>query len=303
MSLRVSVVMSVHNGEKYLRDAIESILGQTFTDFEFIVIDDSSSDGSSEIVAAYTDQRIRFIRNEQNIGLTRSLNKGLELAGGAYIARMDSDDVSLPERLAKQVAFMDANLEVGACGTWALDIDEAGHTIGQRETLVGDQLDNFYWRTSLIHSSSIFRFSQTHGPWYDPVMPVSQDYDLWLRIRAQLKLSNLSEHLLLYRVHPKSITSVNRDQQINSAYQAFTKHVGEEGGFSFEVFKALMGYSHKVDPLRRSLAMMRLAKQIHKPYRVFLKDDLEYARKWFLTRESGAAQASQGRKILGALLL
>jgi glycosyltransferase involved in cell wall biosynthesis len=285
MSPRVSVVMSVHNGEKYLRDAIESILGQTFSDFEFIIIDDGSSDGSAEIVAAYSDQRIRFIRNEQNIGLTRSLNKGLDLADGAYIARMDSDDISLPERLAKQVAFMDTNLQVGACGTWALDIDEAGHIIGKRETLVGAQLDNFYWRTSLIHSSSVFRFSHSHGPWYDPALFVSQDYDLWLRVGAEQKLSNLREHLLLYRVHHQSITSVSPDKQMNSAYHSFGKHVGE-GIFSFEEFKALMGYSHKLDPLRRSLAMMRLAKRIHKPYRRFLGDDLKYARTWLRTHES-----------------
>jgi len=279
MNPRVSVVMSVYNGEKYLREAIDSILAQTFTDFEFIIIDDGSTDRSPQIIDEYADGRIRFIRNDRNIGLTLSLNKGLKTAHGEYIARMDCDDVSLPERLAKQIAFMDANREVGACGTWALDIDHAGKVIGKRETLVGEQLDNFYWRTSLIHSSSMFRFNPSGGPWYDPTAPVSQDYDLWLRIRTERKLSNLAEHLLLYRVHDESITNVNADKQMNTAYQSFCKHVGQ-GVISFEAFKALMGYSHKLDPLRRSLATMRLAKRIHKPYRVFFNDDVEYACGW-----------------------
>src|SRR5258707_849690 len=138
MSPRVSVVMSVYNGEKYLGEAVDSILAQTFTDFEFIIIDDGSEDRSPELIEAYVDSRISFLRNEKNVGLTRSLNKGLQVASGEYIARMDCDDVSLPDRFAKQVAFMDANSGVGACGTWALDIDGAGKVIGRRETLTGE---------------------------------------------------------------------------------------------------------------------------------------------------------------------
>src|SRR2546423_6687976 len=126
MRPRVSVLMPVYDVAKYLREAIDSILGQTFTDFEFIIIDDASTDRSAEIINSYNDPRIRFIQNEKNVGLIATLNRGLDLAYGEYLARMDQDDVSLPERLAKQVAFMETASDVAASGTWARDIDDKG---------------------------------------------------------------------------------------------------------------------------------------------------------------------------------
>lgn len=287
MSPRVSVVMAVYNGEKYLREALDSILAQTFTDFEFIIVNDGSTDATSQIIEEFDDDRIRLIQNQLNIGLTLSLNRGLEVATGEYIARMDCDDISLPVRLAKQVAFMDANQQVGACGTWALEIDGSGKIIGKRETLVGRQLDNFYWRTSLIHSTSMFRFTPSCGPWYDPALKFSQDYDLWLRISTERKLNNLAEHLLLYRVHDESITAANSANQMNSAYRSFSKHIGE-GVISFEAFKALMGYSYAVQPIQRIFATRRLAKRLSKPYRTFLNDDVEYLRHWARLHGSAA---------------
>jgi glycosyltransferase involved in cell wall biosynthesis len=272
--------MAVHNGEKYLGEAIDSTLAQTFTDFEFIIVDDGSTDNTTQIIQGYNDERIRMILNDENIGLTRSLNKGLELARGEYIARMDSDDVSLPDRLAKQVAFMDANHEVSACGTWALDIDQAGKVVRKRETPVGDQLEKFYWRTSpLIHPTAMFRFSPSVGPWYDETFLVAQDYDLWLRIRAGQKLSNLPEYLLLYRTHDESITAARAQGQSRSAYAAFCKHIGGNK-IPYESFLSLQGSSIGIDPLRRAFAMGRLARRIRKPYRVFFTDDLLYARRW-----------------------
>lgn len=101
----ISVVMSVYNGELYLENAIESILEQTFTDFEFIIVDDNSTDGSWAVLTRFSDPRVRLVRNKENIGLTRSLNKGLRLAQGIYITRMDADDISLPERFERQTAF------------------------------------------------------------------------------------------------------------------------------------------------------------------------------------------------------
>jgi glycosyltransferase involved in cell wall biosynthesis len=126
---RISVVMSVYNGEKYLRQAIESILQQTYTDFEFIIIDDGSTDSSREIIQSYDDKRIRLVINEQNIGLTKSLNKGIRLAKGEFIARMDADDISLPQRFEKQVAYLDSHPEVGVLGTYANIIDHRGKII------------------------------------------------------------------------------------------------------------------------------------------------------------------------------
>ena len=106
-SLKISVLMSVYNGEKYLREAIDSILNQTFTNFEFIIIDDASTDDSNAIIKKYTDKRIKLVENPQNMGLTKSLNRGLKISLGKYIARLDSDDLAFPNRLKEQYEFME----------------------------------------------------------------------------------------------------------------------------------------------------------------------------------------------------
>ena len=113
----VSVVMPVYNGEKYLRESIDSILNQTYTDYEFIIVNDGSNDKTEEIILSYNDNRIRYIKNEKNLQIVKSLNRGIELAKGRYIARMDADDISLPRRFEKQITFMENNLEIGVCGT------------------------------------------------------------------------------------------------------------------------------------------------------------------------------------------
>ena len=125
---RVSVVVCVYNGEDFLRESIDSILSQTFADFELLILDDASIDSTPQILSecAAQDQRIRLAQNEQNLGLTKSLNKCLALARGEYVARQDADDVSLPERLAKQVEAMDARPELAALGAWVEVIDEQG---------------------------------------------------------------------------------------------------------------------------------------------------------------------------------
>ncbi len=116
---RVNVIMAVFNGEQYLQEAIESILRQTFDNFEFVIIDDGSTDKTVEILNRFSDERIKRLTNESNIGLTRSLNRGIRFSRGEYIVRQDADDVSLPERLAKQVAYLDAHSMVGLVGTSA----------------------------------------------------------------------------------------------------------------------------------------------------------------------------------------
>ena len=118
MNPKVTVLMPVYNGGKYIREAIKSILSQSFTDFEFLIIDDGSTDNSVGIVQSFSDNRIRLIKNNCNIGIAESLNKGIESSKGEYIVRMDADDISFPDRIKKQVAFMDANPEVGVSGTW-----------------------------------------------------------------------------------------------------------------------------------------------------------------------------------------
>jgi glycosyltransferase involved in cell wall biosynthesis len=275
--------MAVYNGEKHLREAVDSILRQTFSDFEFIIIDDCSTDRTAEILATYTDPRIRLSRNDENLGLTRSLNKGLDAARGEYIARMDSDDVSLPERLEKQVAYMDEHPEIAASGTWARDIDAEGRECGTRCLPVGERMKYEFWRPSpIVHPSAIIRASHLGKLRYDTRLRHAQDYDLWLTLKADHELGNLPEYLLLYRVHPDSITSRNRQNQIDSTHEIVSRRLGLR--ISYAAFQHLLGLLPDLNPISRVLARKRLARAIHTPYLHYLSEDLAYGRKWLRSR-------------------
>lgn len=280
--------MPVFNGERYLREAIDSILTQTLTEFEFIIINDGSTDRSAEIISTYDDPRLKVIHNQPNIGVTLSLNKGLDLAAGQYVARMDCDDVSLPERLAKQTAFMDAHPEVAVCGTWARVIDSTGQVIRFNEAPTGKQLELNYWRLNpIIHPSAMIRISQLDGLRYDDQIRYAQDFDLWLRMKFKYDLYNIPEYLLLHRVHNESITRTKNAAQRSSAYEIFCRHVGIRS-VSYDEYLALSFRTFRVNPVRRALATASIAKKVRQPYRLYLKGDIEYASKWFNTRKSKA---------------
>jgi glycosyltransferase involved in cell wall biosynthesis len=207
---RVSVLMSVFNGERYLREAIDSILTQTFTDFEYLIINDGSSDTSRSIILSYNDSRIRLIDNDQNIGLTKSLNRGLAVAGGEFIARQDADDISLPERLAKQVAFMDANPHVALTGTWYQEVDANG-TLLQRVRLPTDEMDlrwALLFYCPFVHSAVMLRREPLlETGEYCESYEYAQDHELWLRIGRRNALANLKAYLVKYRKNPDSMTA------------------------------------------------------------------------------------------------
>jgi glycosyltransferase involved in cell wall biosynthesis len=210
-SSTVSVVMSVYNGEKYLHAAIESILCQRFWDFEFIIVNDGSTDRSNEIAVSFaaTDSRIRLI-NAPNQGLTKSLNLGLTQCHGRYIARMDADDISLPNRFAKQVAFLDRSNETVALGTGVELIDEDDESLGiwerptTHEELEKAHLSGLSGR--IVHPSVMLRASavmQIGG--YRENLSTGQDYDLFLRLGEVGRIGNLPEVLLYYRLHLESV--------------------------------------------------------------------------------------------------
>lgn len=207
---KVTVLMPVYNGERYLREAIESILNQTFTDFEFLIINDGSTDSSVEIIESYNDPRIRLVHNEKNLKLIATLNKGIDLAQGEYIARMDCDDISLPERLEEQVEFMDANLAYALCGSWVEVIDENNVPTGLIWKYEGDHnkiLAALLSANQFAHSTVILRKSiLTQGFYYDANYAHAEDYELWLRIADSFKVSNIQKPLVKYRVHSTSIT-------------------------------------------------------------------------------------------------
>lgn len=219
MGPRVSVLMSVYNGELYLREAIESILQQSFNDFEFIIINDASTDNSQAIIESYYDTRIVLLNNNSNLGLAQSLNRGLDVAHGQYIARMDADDISLPERLQKQVAFMDENNEIGICGTW---FKMFGNNPGWVVRYAVDHetiRSNLLFGPLLCHPSVIIRRDVLvdHDLHYDPAYDKAEDYALWIQCSRYCNFSNLAEELFLYRSHDSQISTAHISRQQESA--------------------------------------------------------------------------------------
>jgi glycosyltransferase involved in cell wall biosynthesis len=200
--------MSVYNGEEHLRKAVDSVLSQTFTDFEFLIIEDGSTDRTLEILRSYDDARIRLIVQE-NRGHVRSLNRALEEAKGEYVARMDADDVSLPERFSSQVAYLDEHPEVGILGSAVVYIDRGGRVVGAWEvpTLPGEVSWQLFFGTCLAHPSVMMRRDLVLelGSYDDEVLH-AEDYDLWARASSLTRLANLGSPLLQRRAWEDSIT-------------------------------------------------------------------------------------------------
>lgn len=198
--------MSVYNGEKYLRDAVDSILNQTFSDFEFLIINDASTDNTLKILCEYKDPRVRIMTNEKNLGLTQSLNNGIKIARGEYIARQDSDDLSLPKRFEYQVTFLEKNPHVVALGTSTYIVNDKGLIQKEISRLPSPQYMDLLQDNQFIHGSMVLRKNillQMNG--YNPIFIQCQDYELWLRIVKQNEMRNLSESLYMLREHATNI--------------------------------------------------------------------------------------------------
>ena len=206
---KVTVLMSVFNGDKYLSEAIDSILNQTFTNFEFLIVNDGSNDRTEDILKSYSDVRIRIINNYNNMGLAKSLNKGLRIAKGEYIARMDADDISLPTRFERQVEFLDKNKHVGLLGTSWYAINGDGERIGTNRAVSGKHAVHFICHGSVVMRK---RCLEKVG-FYREVLELAEDYDLWLRISEKFDVSNLSEPLYMHRVHVNSVSTRKKLEQ------------------------------------------------------------------------------------------
>jgi len=206
---KVTVLMSVYNGEKYLNEAIDSILGQTFKDFEFLIIDDGSTDSSLDIIKSYTDTRIRLVRNEQNSGLTKSLNKGLGLAHGEYIARMDVDDISLPKRLETQMKVLEATLaDICFCRSIFINEINGKENIWKEKDWLFTRWRGLFENEYGLHSAVMFRRkSILRIGGYDKSFIRAQDYELWDRCAVcGLKFIYTSTPLLQYYLRSQGIS-------------------------------------------------------------------------------------------------
>lgn len=206
----ISVIMSIFNEQKYIEQSIESILNQTEQDFEFIIYDDHSNDGTTELIRkiAFEDERIRLFEMESNRGLTVNLNSALSQARGKYIARMDGDDICHPKRFEKQIQFLDRNPEIMLCSCTMLTIGETRplfiHSYTQPESIKCFLLLN----PALPHPGFMFRAELywKYGFQYDETFRQSQDYDFMARVAHHYKLGNLKDTLVKYRVHVESVT-------------------------------------------------------------------------------------------------
>ncbi|WP_416675827.1 glycosyltransferase family 2 protein [Egbenema bharatensis] len=246
----LSVLMSVYNGSTYLKESIDSILDQTFTDFEFLIIDDCSTDDSWQILQDYADRdgRIRLLQNQENLGLTKSLNRGLAVAEGNYIARQDADDVALPDRFQKQVQVLEQQPEVVLVSCEMEWIDAAGQSLGSMQRSC--QADLVPWHLLFYnhvggHSQVLYRrqAALTAGG-YDEARRYSQDYDLWSRLTKQGKIVILPEFLQLQRIHGQAISAQKKTEQEALSLAQTRKNIanliGEE--LSEEELRALRGF-------------------------------------------------------------
>ena len=214
---RITVLMSVYNGEKHLSEAIDSILQQTFTDFEFLIIDDGSLDNTRAILQRYSkkDGRIRVVRNDKNLGLTKSLNLGIDLAKGEYIARMDADDISLPTRFARQVAFMDTHPKVGVVGSYTLKQYKENSRIAKNPCTHEMIHAGLLTGPKIFHPTAFIRAAilRRHHIYYTNEFTYAQDFDLWVKIAKHADLANIPEVLCHQRIHENSISNSNRQEQ------------------------------------------------------------------------------------------
>lgn len=221
----ITVLMPVYNGEKYLREAIDSILNQTFKDFEFLIINDGSTDSTEQIILSYTDPRIRYVKNEANLKLIATLNKGFDLARGKYVVRTDADDTNHPDRLKLQYEFMEAHPEVGLLGT---GFETFGENQPVKQVVYSSSHNIICFRhlyqIHLSHGTSIFRMSvvKQHQLYFDPAYAHAEDYELWTRFSAVSKLANIPQVLYRVRHHEHEVSKLHSDVQ-----QSNTLRIGQ----------------------------------------------------------------------------
>jgi len=275
---KVTVVIPVYNREKYVGIAVDSILSQTFPDFELLVIDDGSIDRSIDVVLSYSDPRIRLVCNNTNLGVSTTRNKGIQLARGEYLAFLDSDDWAHPERLAKQTAFLDNHPDYTAVGSWIEWMSEAGHPSGRIKRKPTSPEEIAAWRLfqqGIENSASMARADVLRAYRHREEFDVCEDFDLWARIAANHKLATLPEVLVRRRMHAGQLTQEKaaRTQERRLAIYAAQLH--------------LLGVSFTDTDLKRHLLLRSMRKQGFRPDLIYL----EWAETWLLRLQAANHRA------------
>jgi len=234
--------MTVFNGSVYLKEAIDSVLNQTYRSFEFLIIDDCSTDNSRELIKSYKDSRIRLIENKSNIGLTRSLNFGLKQANSKYIARLDQDDIAMENRIDRQISYLKQHPHIVLLGTWCQFIDEMGNPIAHFSPPTTHQeiVDTFIFYNSFMHSSVMFnRDSVLSVGGYPEDFSYSQDNALWLHLSNLYQVAILPENLVQLRKHSNQTSSLpNMKTVIRLEALRLYKKAIDHSGISFNQKKA-----------------------------------------------------------------
>lgn len=227
---RISVVLPVYNGLPYIKDAIASILLQDFADFELIVINDGSTDGTDKVLDEFDDPRLRVI-HQANMGLALTLNRGLEMSRGEYIARQDADDISLPSRLGKQIVYMDQHPDCALVGSWTTiwEVDKPtsrghSHPCDNGEIQIRLLFDSFFVHSSVMIRKSALKLSGLYPT--DPERNPPEDFDLWLRIAKHFRVANIPEKLLIYREVASSISRTKADLLQTRAIKIAAENIG-----------------------------------------------------------------------------
>ncbi len=264
---KVTVFIPVYNREHYIGEAIESILAQTFSDFEILLIDDGSTDLSVEKVRSYTDARIRLVCNDENLGIPKTRNRGVSLARGQYMAMLDSDDRAYPDRLEKQVAFLDLHPEYAQLGSWCRMMDAHGQvlkTIKRQPILPDDIQAQFLFRCAMSNRSIMARTAILKEYGYHNDFSRCQDYELHVRLAKRYKLGNLPECLVYGRIHPEQITGQTPGLGDEKKQEIISRQLTE------------LGMTFSQDDLEPHLMLSRMRKHHFIPD----ADYLDWARVW-----------------------
>ena len=285
MKPEISVIMSVYNGEEYLEQAIDSVLSQTFENFELIVIDDCSTDKTNEILNKYAekDKRVKVHRNEPNLRLPKSLNKAISLAEGKYIARMDADDICLPERLRLQYEFMEEKSDVALSSCKFLTVKNGVSAIGA----AGGRCDCESLKAMLLvtnpvlHPGVMGKAEVFKKLLYDTSLTCTEDLEIWARmVKEGYKIEILPEYLMIYRLHDKQITATTLERQHSEVLKIekeyFSALLGEMTKEQEEFYINGIYFRENTD-VKKFVSFFKWMKRINKEKKSFTNDALSYA--------------------------
>lgn len=257
----LSIVMPVYNSEQFIKQAVESLLSQSFDDFELIIVDDGSTDGSAEMISGFRDERIRLLENEAKRGIVFSRNRGLAEAKGKFIAPFDSDDVAMPEKFVKQIDYLKKHSEIGMIGSWAVIIDQTGQPTGKKWKLNARMKHIpaiMLFRNYFVQSAVVLRREVIPRGGYTCGFDIIDDYKMWWDILKKSGGWNYPEYLVKYRIHKSSVTQSDRNRMLERERRIYDTVFSELGiRLSDEQFGSLMMIKND-QPLQHQADLSRI---------------------------------------------